>query len=150
MNQMIRKYSLIISVFALMGVSSFGASRSLAQESDDAMNDFLSEGATTDSASGSKDTVVKEKATAPKAKVPKSPPGEVTDPAAPTGVPPSAATSGPTSDAEFVDMRTDAPAPGAVPQSSPALDKLEALLIADAEMKAFMKAGGLRSRKIKP
>lgn len=134
MNQATKKYFLILPALALVAGVGFGVSQSFAQESDDAMNDFLSEGA---KAEGN-GTPGKEKASPAKAKGAKTAPAEGTDPAAPT------------SDAEFVDMRTDAPAAAPMAQTSPALDKLEALLIADAEMKAFMKAGGLHSRKIKP
>lgn len=48
-----------------------------------------------------------------------------------------------------IDMRAAAPPAAAPIQSSPKVDKLEALMIAEAEMKVFMKAGGLKSRKLK-
>lgn len=67
-------------------------------------------------------------------------------------------------DAEMTDPApTDASAPKAAPKAdsattvadsipstpNPALDRIDAMAIGDSEFKAFMKAGGLRSKKIK-
>ena len=123
------KFVLNVTVVTMIAMLGFGVSKTLAQSSDDALNDFMGEGAPADAPAPSAPPTA---ADTPKAKGAKT-------------APPEGAT-----DSDVLDMRTDAPVPTApVMQANPALDKLEALLIADAEMKAFMKAGGLRSRKIK-
>lgn len=130
-------------VAALVAVVALTVSKSFAQESDDAMTDFMND-------AGSTDALPAPTADAPAAPAAKNvvkPEAKSGAKSAPLAATPEAAAA----DADFVDMRGDQAAPPAVPvvQANPALDKLEALMIADAEMKAFMKAGGLRSRKIK-
>jgi hypothetical protein len=104
--------------------------KALAQESDDAMNDFLNDAPVEDAAAPAANSG----GTAAKGAKPATP-GETK----PEG--------------DVVDMRLEGDGASTVnavvPEANPALDKLEALMIADAEMKSFMKAGGLRSRLIK-
>ena len=126
-------------IAALIAVVALTVSKSFAQESDDPMNDFMNDAGSTDALP----TPAADAPAAPGKNAAKS--EKKTDLKTP---PPGDAAA---ADADFVDMRGDqtAPPPAPAVQANPSLDKLEALMIADAEMKAFMKAGGLRSRKIK-
>lgn len=123
------KFILNMTVVTVIAIFGFGVSKTFAQASDDALNDFMGEGAPADAPASSTPPTA---ADTPKTKGAKTTPAESA------------------TDSDVLDMRTDAPVSAApVLQVNPSLDKLEALLIADAEMKAFMKAGGLRSRKIR-
>ena len=136
------KNILRIAITALIAVIALTVTKSFAQESDDAMNDFMND-------TGSADALPTSAADAPVPVTP-APKNAKSDSKKESKAAPPAA-DGAAADADFVDMRGGQTAPPAAPQvqANPALDKLEALMIADAEMKAFMKAGGLRSRKIK-
>ncbi len=138
MKQMKHKFLILIGAFAL--VTSF-APLSISQESDDAMDEFMNSPADEpppaialppEEAAPAAKPAVKEKAGAKK---------------------PAKGAAPPVGEAEVIDMRLQAapgaPAAGVPTQPNPALDKVESLMIADAELKVFMKAGGLRSKKIK-
>lgn len=138
MKRMKHKFLILIGAFAL--VTSF-APLSISQESDDAMDEFMNSPADEpppaialppEEAAPAAKPAVKEKAGAKK---------------------PAKGAAPPVGEAEVIDMRLQAapgaPAAGVPTQPNPALDKVESLMIADAELKVFMKAGGLRSKKIK-
>lgn len=136
-HAMDHKISKIFELIALLALVSVFSTASFSQESEDAMDEFMNapgdDGASSAPPADAGKTAVKGAVK----KGAKAPPAEA-------------------GASEIVDMRgddaklADAPNADAAPaQPNPALDKLEALMIADAEMKVFMKAGGLRSRKIK-
>lgn len=141
MKQTLHKILMLIGAFAL--VTSF-ANSSFSQETDDAMDEFMNNPA--DEPPPAIDLPAEEEAPAAKP--------VVKEKAAKAGAKkPAKGAAPPVGEAEVVDMRLkaapDAAATGAPAQPNPALDKVEGLMIADAELKVFMKAGGLRSKKIK-
>ncbi len=141
MKTLIHKILILIGAFAL--VTSFAHS-SFSQESDDAMDEFMNNPA--DEPPPAIDLPPEEETPAAKS--------AVKEKAAKAGTKkPAKGAAPPVGEAEVIDMRLQAapgaPAAGVPSQPNPALDKVESLMIADAELKVFMKAGGLRSKKIK-